>query len=114
MLADQIWAAADVPCAPHLIVPVDEEALAAATDRMAGPLGAVWSGDARDGFNGGATTRWVLDEDDRTAAYAFPAPRCDRVRVMPFLDGVPCSIHGFVLPDGTAALRRSRSRCCAT
>ena len=24
---------------------------------------------------------------------------------MPFLDGVPCSIHGFVLPDGTAALR---------
>jgi hypothetical protein len=25
--------------------------------------------------------------------------------VMPFLDGVPCSIHGFVLPDGTAALR---------
>ena len=24
---------------------------------------------------------------------------------MPFLEGVPCSIHGFVLPDGTAALR---------
>ena len=24
---------------------------------------------------------------------------------MPFLDGVPCSIHGMVLPDGTAALR---------
>jgi hypothetical protein len=27
------------------------------------------------------------------------------VRVLPFLEGVPCSIHGFVLPDGTAALR---------
>ena len=24
---------------------------------------------------------------------------------MPFLDGVPCSIHGLVLPDGTAAFR---------
>jgi hypothetical protein len=24
---------------------------------------------------------------------------------MPFLDGVPCSIHGCVLPDGTAVLR---------
>jgi len=24
---------------------------------------------------------------------------------MPFLDGVPCSIHGTVLPDGTAAFR---------
>ncbi len=73
---------------------------------MAGPLGAVWSGDARDGFNGGGNyVRWVPDDDARTAAYAFFAPRCDRVRVMPFLDGVPCSIHGFVLPDGTAALR---------
>lgn len=106
MLADGIWAAADVPCAPYRIVPVDEAALAAATDRMAGALGAVWSGDARDGFNGGGNyVRWVLDEDDRAAAYGFFAPRCDRVRVMPFLDGVPCSIHGFVLPDGTAALR---------
>ena len=25
--------------------------------------------------------------------------------MLPFLDGVPCSIHGFVLPDGTAVLR---------
>ena len=24
---------------------------------------------------------------------------------MPFLDGVPCSIHGYVLPDGTAVFR---------
>ena len=29
----------------------------------------------------------------------------NRVRVMPFLEGVPCSVHGIVLPDGTAALR---------
>ena len=27
------------------------------------------------------------------------------VRVMPFLEGVPCSIHGFVLTDGVAAFR---------
>ena len=106
MLADDIWAAADVTCAPYLIVPVDEDALADATARVAGPLGAVWSGDARDGFNGGGNfVRWVRDEGDRTAAHGFFAPRCDRVRVMPFLDGVPCSIHGIVLPDGTAAFR---------
>ena len=36
---------------------------------------------------------------------AFFAAHCDRVRVLPFLDGVPCSIHGFVLPDGTAVFR---------
>jgi len=106
MLADEIWAAADVPCAPYLIVPVDEDALAAATEEVAGPWGAVWAGDARDGFNGGGNfVRWVRDGRDRAAALGFFLPRCDRVRVMPFLDGVPCSIHGFVLPDGTAALR---------
>src|SRR6478672_9155116 len=106
MLADEIWAAADVPCAPYLIVPVDDDALAAATEAVAGPLGAVWAGDARDGFNGGGNyVRWIRDGRDRAAARGFFLPRCDRVRVMPFLDGVPCSIHGFVLPDGTAALR---------
>ena len=106
MLADAIWAAADVPSAPYRIVPVDQDALAEATEQVAGPLGAVWSGDARGGFNGGGNfVRWVRDEHDRTAALAFFAPRCDRVRVLPFLDGVPCSIHGMVLPDGTAAFR---------
>ncbi len=87
-------------------MPVDEGALARATAEIAGPLGAVWSGDARDGFNGGGNyVRWVSDDQDRVAALDFFGPRCDRVRVMPFLDGVPCSIHGFVLPDGTAAFR---------
>jgi hypothetical protein len=47
----------------------------------------------------------VRDATDRAEALAFFRARCDRVRVLPFLEGVPCSIHGFVLPDGTAALR---------
>ena len=69
-------------------------------------LGAVWAGDTRDGFNGcGDLVRWVVDEADAEAAREFFASRCDRVRVQPFLDGVPCSIHGMVLPDGTAAFR---------
>ena len=106
MLADAIWAAADVPSAPFRIVPIDQDALAEATAQVAGPLGAVWSGDTRGGFNGGGNyVRWVRDEHDRAAALAFFSQRCDRVRVMPFLDGVPCSIHGMVLPDGTAAFR---------
>jgi hypothetical protein len=66
----------------------------------------VWAGDARDGFNGGGDfVRRVLDLSDEAEALVFFAPRCDRVRVMPFLEGVPCSIHGLVLPDGTAVLR---------
>ncbi len=106
LVAEQVWAACGVPTAPHRVVPVQRAPLLEATEALSGPLGAVWSGDARDGFNGGADfVRWVTDEASADAALAFFAERCDHVRVMPFLDGVPCSIHGMVLPDGTAAFR---------
>jgi hypothetical protein len=106
LFAEEVWAACHVPTAPHRVVTVEETALAEATAALAGPLGAVWTGDTRDGFHGaGNYVRWVLDEQDRAVAQSFFALHCDRVRVMPFLDGVPCSIHGFVLPDGTAVLR---------
>ena len=106
MLADEIWDEAGVARAPCSVVPTDRAALAAATSELAGPLGAVWSGDTKEGFNGGGDyVRWVRDADDQSKALAYFLPRCDRVRVMPFLDGVPCSIHGLVLPDGTAAFR---------
>jgi hypothetical protein len=106
LLAEEVWRAAGVSATPSAIVPVEEGPLARATEELATDLGVVWSGDARDGFNGGGNfVRWVLDEADRDAARGFFRPRCDRVRVMPFLDGVPCSIHGFVLRDGTAVLR---------
>lgn len=114
LLAEEVWVAAGVRTAPHRVVAVATEAARAlaALERAGaevagpGPPGVVWSGDARDGFNGGGNyVRWVVDERERAAALAFFAPRCDRVRVLPFLEGVPCSIHGFVLPDGTAALR---------
>lgn len=106
LLAEEVWVASGVRTAGHRVVPVEAGALAEASAELAGELGVVWSGDARDGFNGGGNfVRWVLDGDDRDAALGFFLPRCDRVRVMPFLEGVPCSIHGLVLPDGTAALR---------
>ena len=106
MLADGIWDAAGVERAPYQLVPVDDEALAQAAAELGSRFGTVWVGDARDGYNGlGDYVRWVCDDGDRARAAAFFKPRCDRVRVMPFLEGVPCSIHGFVLPDGTAALR---------
>ena len=63
----------------------------------------VWVGDNRDGLNGGADyVRWVRSIDHARDAAEFFAARCDRVRVTAFLDGVPCSIHGIVLPDGIA------------
>jgi hypothetical protein len=57
-------------------------------------------------MNGGADrVRWVRTEADLSAAVALFRASNRQVRVMPFLEGVPCSIHGFVLPDGVAVLR---------
>ena len=106
LIVDEIWAAVGAPHVAARVVAVDAAGLAEASRALDEGSGVVWAGDARDGFNGGGDfTRWVATEHDRAAALAFFAPRCDRVRVMPFLDGVPCSIHGVVLPDGTAAFR---------
>ena len=108
LLAEEIWAAAGVPTAPYEMR-AGGRRRARRGDRPSWPppLGAVWSGDARDGFNGGGNyVRWVADDGRRRPRpSSSSATRCDRVRVMPFLDGVPCSIHGMVLPDGTAVFR---------
>ena len=106
LVADEVWDAADVPRAPYRVVEVGAAPMAAASAELDRGEGVVWAGDARDGFHGGGEfVRWVRDETERAAALAFFATRCDRVRVMPFLEGVPCSVHGVVLPDGTAAFR---------
>jgi hypothetical protein len=106
LFAERLWVEAGIAHAPSRIVPVDRDALAQATTELASELGAVWAGDARDGFNGGGDyVRWVTADRGQDAAYGFFAPRCDQVRVQPFLEGVACSIHGAVLPDGTATFR---------
>lgn len=106
LVAGELWHAAGLPQSPYRVVDVDPAALDEASAELDRGQGVVWSGDRRDGLNGGGDfVRWVADEDDRRAALHFFRPRCDRVRVMPYLQGVPCSIHGVVLPDGTAAFR---------
>ena len=76
--------------------------------RRSSPRTSAWSGRATPATASTAaatTCAGCSTTPTATPAGGFFMPRCDRVRVMPFLDGVPCSIHGFVLPDGTAALR---------
>lgn len=102
--ADALWDRAGVARQPAEVVAVaDAPAAARALDRGDGT---VWAGDARDGYHGGAQlTRWVHDGATQRTALAELAARCDTVRVMPFLEGVPCSIHAIVVPDGVAVLR---------
>ena len=101
---DAVFEGAGVDVAPHAVVPVS---LAGdASDRLAGPSGTVWVADNRRGWHGGGEyTRWIPDARAVEAATSWFADRADLVRVMPFLEGLPCSIHGWVAPDGVAAFR---------
>ncbi len=66
----------------------------------------MWAGDTSPGIHGGAAfVRWVRSERTADEAGAFFARHCERARVMPFIEGVPCSIHGIVLPGGVAVFR---------
>ncbi|HUV17976.1 MAG TPA: hypothetical protein VMW33_05785 [Ilumatobacteraceae bacterium] len=104
VVVDAFWDRAGIERQPSRVVGLGEAGRAAsAVDRGDGT---VWAADAREGFHGGATqTYWVRDSASRDRAVAGLASVCESVRVMPFLEGVPCSIHGIVLPDGVAVLR---------
>lgn len=105
-VVDGLWDAAGVDRAPSAVVDVDRGALVAASRALDAGAGVVWTGDNREGWHGGATgLRWVRDDGDVDAAVADLRAVADRARVMPFLDGIPCSIHGIVFPDVTVALR---------
>jgi hypothetical protein len=105
-VVDALWDDLGVPRAPSAVVPAEAAALRAAARRLDRGAGTAWAGDASQGFNGGAhCVRWVRSSEDAAEAAAFLAERCQRARVMPFLEGVPCSIHGMVFPDGVTTFR---------
>jgi hypothetical protein len=102
----QLLARAGVATAPHEVVAAERGPLVAAGARLEQGTGTVWAGDARDGFNGGGVyVRWIRGDDDVDEAAAFFASRCESVRVTPFLDGIPASIHGMVLGHDVAVFR---------
>ncbi|MGI9644405.1 MAG: hypothetical protein ACR2O6_03755 [Ilumatobacteraceae bacterium] len=104
VVVDEFWDRAGVARLPTAVCALEEApAVAPAIDRGSGT---VWAGDAREGFHGGGVhTHWVVDGASADAALDDLTRSCDRVRVMPFVDGIACSIHGIVLPDGVVALR---------
>ncbi len=104
LVVDALWDAVGVPRVPSCVVPVCEPSLEAAHRSLDAGSGTVWAADNSQGWHGGAAgTRWV--RQDLAGALAWAADRAKRVRVMPFLEGIPCSIHGMVLPDGVVVLR---------
>ena len=104
MIAEELWEAAGINHAPATVVSVADAARAAV--EMATLEGTVWVADNREGWHGGGDyVRWVRSVNDMADALDWFGVHADRVRVMPFLEGIPCSIHGFVTRDGVAVLR---------
>lgn len=105
-IIDAIWDQIGVARPPSQVVEATQRALMAAHRALDQGQGTVWSGDNRQGFNGGAElVRWIYDANSAQQATAFLGERCDHVRVAPFLEGIPCSVHGIVVDGYTIALR---------
>lgn len=98
---DELWDAAGITHVPAEVVAVADAP--AAAERLGSELGSVWAADNREGWHGGGEyTRWVRDPEDVEPATEWFQQHAHTVRVMPFLDGLPCSIHGFVTGNGIA------------
>lgn len=101
---DEHFEAAGIPTAPHEVVEVADAP--AAGRSVASEAGSVWVGDNREGWHGGGEyVRWIRGPEDEAGALEWFGRHADRVRVMPFLEGVPCSIHGYITGRGAAAFR---------
>lgn len=106
VVIDRFFDEVGVPHPPSVVVRAQRDNLLAASSELAGEHGSVWSGDSSDGFNGGTVlVRWVRDGDDAEDAARFLGRRCRRVRIAPFIEGIPCSIHGMVFDDGVVVFR---------
>lgn len=99
-----VFAQAGIILAPHRVVAVADAPSAARSLRS--DLGSIWVADNKEGWHGGAEyLRWVAGADSEQEALRFFRSRADTVRVMPFLEGIPCSIHGWVGASSVAVFR---------
>jgi hypothetical protein len=107
MIVDGLWDRALVRRAPSRILPVGDAALAAAAAaELDWGAGTVWVADNTYGWHGGAEMlRWVAHPGLASDAHRYLAARARKIRIMPFLEGVPCSIHGIVAGERVIAVR---------
>ncbi len=106
MICDAMWDSIGIERAPAVIVPVYQGALESAHQSLDKGKGTVWVGDNKEGWHGGAEyLRWIQSPSDFRAAIPFFRSHCDQVRIQPFMDGIPCSIHGMVYPNQVISFR---------
>lgn len=105
-IIDELWDDIGIDREPCSVLEIDKDKIATAMHESNNGDGVVLSGDSRDGAGGGAEgVMWVKTIDDIDRVLGYFQKHCDRLRVMPFLEGIPCSIHGMVFDDYIAAFR---------
>jgi hypothetical protein len=103
---DALWDRAGIARAPSAVVDASAAMVSCAFDQFNQGDGIVVAMDSVEGWTGGAAgTRWIqqAQQIERVLSDWFAPDR--HVRVMPFLEGIPCSIHGIVFADEVIALR---------
>lgn len=100
-IIDQFWDDAGVQRVASVNVQLTLDDLRGAFAEINQGSGVVVAGDSRTGFHGGASrTRWADNLSHLTMIIDDLSRECDTARVMPYLEGVSCSIHGWVFPNG--------------
>lgn len=106
LIIDAFWDEIGISRSPSFNVPLSLSELVEASERLDRGDGVVVAGDNRSGFHGGATrTRWAQTAKQLNQIAKELGQECDQGRVMPFLKGIPCSIHGWVFEKGEISLR---------
>lgn len=104
--ADALWDSAGVTRAPSRLVELSAGAIDAAWDELDAGDGLVVALDNDEGWHGGTEgTRWIRTRDRVAEVVGELAGHARTVRAMPFLEGLPCSIHGWVVNGRVIAFR---------
>jgi hypothetical protein len=84
----------------------DSDAVLNAHKKLASELGTVWAVDNAAGWHGGGHgTFWIGDEQAAHRHRESLLAQHGTIRVMPFIEGIPCSIHGMVHKGEAIAFR---------
>ncbi|WP_327279294.1 MULTISPECIES: hypothetical protein [unclassified Streptomyces] len=103
---DSLWARLGATRLPSVVVPADGEALERAHAKLdLGQGTVVFAAPQRPVLRAGGPVHRLHESRDAGPAARRLAPLGSRVRVVPYVRGVPCGIGGFVLPEGPVVLR---------
>jgi hypothetical protein len=106
---DGFFARHGIPAPRSTVVDATKDAMIQAAELIDSGDGTVWSGDNTLGLNSrGNMVRWLrpgADEEDQFHFVRKFSSACESVRIAEFVEGRPCSIHGFVSPNGVSVFR---------